>query len=139
MDLCGGVVFGEEFADVADVKPDPLLLIGLRLGHDVKDPVQIQFPGLTCGLEGHCLGKGGSAVLTFHGLQQILLLPFGEVGQFHRRGQGDPAVIHHLQDLRNQFGQADIAMDLSLTISGCVTDLCDTELLANLARSSLTV
>ena len=62
------------------------------------------------------LGKRGRAVLAFHGLQQIPLLRFRQIGKLHSGGQGNFLFIHHLQNLRDEIGQADVAFDLRRTV-----------------------
>ena len=54
--------------------------------------------------------------MFLHGFEQDLLMFFGQVRQFHRRAHGDPAVIHKLQQLRDEVGEADIALDCAGTI-----------------------
>ena len=61
------------------------------------------------------------AVLTFHCVVQRLLLVFGKIGQLHGRTESNLSVIHHLQDRRDQFGQADKAINLRLAVSTFLT------------------
>lgn len=50
----------------------------------------------------HALGLGqrGRGVLALHGGEQIFLFLLGQKGQFRPRGEGDPALVHHLQNRR---------------------------------------
>lgn len=43
-------------------------------------------------------------------------LPVFQIGKFNGRSHGDLAFVHHLQQLRDQFSEADISSDLLTTI-----------------------
>jgi len=71
------VAFGEIFPQILGAEADFIDLVGLGFPENIEDPVNIQFSGLTQPLHLDRLGEGGGAVLTLHGLQQILLFQFG--------------------------------------------------------------
>ena len=47
MDPGGAVAFGEVFPQILGPEADLLNLVGLGFPEKIKDPVNIQFPGLT--------------------------------------------------------------------------------------------
>ena len=99
--LRSSVAFREEFLNIFRPEADFLLLVGFPLGKDVKDGVYVQIPGLAQQLQLNGLGQRRSTILALYCFQQFPLLTVREIRDLHRRSQGDPAVIHHLQDSGN--------------------------------------
>jgi hypothetical protein len=97
-------VSGKIGSQVCHFKANLLLLVCLRLTHDIEDPVHVQPTCLAQLFQLLCLGEGWCAIFAFHGFQQVNLFRFSKVGQFHCRGEGDLAFIHHLQDAGDQIG-----------------------------------
>ena len=106
----------EIFADTLLGYPKLFLLVGLFLLHDGQDHRigQLSVSAERLHLNGLC--KRRRAVLASHGVIKRALLLFGKVRKLHRRAKGDPTVIHHVQNFRDEVGEADIALDLAVTI-----------------------
>ena len=117
---CGRPRF-EILADTLFGYPKLFLLVGLFLLHDGQDHriSQLSVAAERLHLNGLC--KRRRAVLASHGVIKRALLLFGKVGQLHRRAKGDPTVIHHVQNFRDEVGEADIALDLCIAIGRTIS------------------
>ena len=58
-----------------------------------------------------------------------------EIGKLHRRGQRNPPLVHQLQNIGDEVGEADITVYLPLAVISGFAYLRHAPLLANLARS----
>ena len=69
-------------------------------------------------MQTHSLGVGRRAVVSLHGVQQVVLGLVGKIGQLHAHGEGDLPLVHHGKQLRTQIGQPDIAEHLIPALVG---------------------
>ena len=93
-----------------------LLLIGLFLLHDGQDDILAELALLGKAPHFDSLGMRRGAVLQLHHFVERTLLLFGQIGQFHSGPHGDLSLVHHVQQRRDQIGEADIALDLGFSI-----------------------
>ena len=61
-------------------------------------------------------GMSGSYLYKYN-VPQLGLLLLREVGQLHRRGQGDLLFVHHVQERLGKIGQTDVSVNLISTFS----------------------
>lgn len=138
LDLFAGVVRREKAAEILPPQFNLFLLVGFLLLHECLNGVAVKCSGLGCALELNGLGMGRGTLVFLHGGEQFPLLFLGEIGQLHRRIEGDLALVHLGEYLRDEVGQTDETLDLPRTIRSvfCHFFICS-QLRANLARSSL--
>lgn len=115
--LLWGVVLGKIPLHILLIEEELLSLIGLFLGEQMMQVFTGQRPGLAHLFEGTGLGEGRSSLTGVHLLLEHPLVFLGQVGDLHRRIEGDLVFIHHLKDGGDQVGQADVTMDLVSAIT----------------------
>src|SRR5699024_10394500 len=121
--LLGRVGFGEVFLQHLVFDGHAVHFGLLFLAHDVKHGVVAAFFLLAQLFDALGLGEGGCVLGILHGLQKIPLFGSRQIGQLHSGIEGYFLLVHQVQKLGDEVGEADEALDLCLAFS-CI--LCDT-------------
>ena len=111
--LLRGVVLGKIPLHVLLIEEELLPLVGLFLGEQVMQVFTGQRPGLAHLFEGTGLGEGRSGLTGVHLFLEHLLMFLGQVGDLHRRIEGDLVIVYHLKDGGDQVGQTDVTLNCS--------------------------
>ena len=100
--LLRGVVLGKISLHVLLIEKELLPLVGLFLGEQMMQVFTGQCPRLAHLFEGAGLGEGRCGLTGVHFFLEHSLMLLGQVGDLHRRIEGDLVFVHHLEDGWNQ-------------------------------------
>ena len=89
----------------------PRLLICLFLAHDLGNAVPVERAGVSRLVHTHRLRIGGGAVVFLTGVEQGALELLVKEGELHADGEGDPALVHQVEESGDELGQADVPID----------------------------
>ena len=87
-------------------------LIALNLGQKLQHRVIRESLRLAHAPQPPGLRQGRRYLIAVHHGEEHFLLRRLQIGQLHRRSQGDLALVHQLQDVGDQVGESDVALDL---------------------------
>ena len=96
-------------------------LIALDFGHELHHCTAREPLLLAHASQPLSLGQRRRHLVAVHHGEERFLLGRLQIRQLYRRSQGNPSVIHHLEDFGDQVREADITLDLRCAVAGLFT------------------
>ena len=113
----GRIAFGEIFPQGVGGKRDLIQVAFLFLRHNREHHILRQLPLLAEFLHALSLGEGRGCLLIVHGLYQLRLFLRREKRQLIRWIEGNFLFVYHIQQRRDQLGQADVTENLIFALT----------------------